>query len=38
MAGAGGVTAAGSLLPLLAIIGLTGLESVAAPQAYVFTS
>ena len=38
MAGAGGVTAAGSLLPLLAIIGLTGLEFlVAALQAYVFT-
>ena len=38
MAGAGGVTAVGSILPLLAIIGLTGLEFlVAALQAYVFT-
>ena len=38
MTGAGGVIAAGSILPLLAIIGLTGLEFlVAALQAYVFT-
>ncbi len=38
MTGAGGLTAAGSVFPLLAIIGLTGLEFlVAALQAYVFT-
>ena len=35
---AGGVAAAGSVLPLIAIIGLTGLEVlVAVLQAYVFT-
>ncbi len=38
IAGAGGVAAAGSILPLIAIIGLTGLEVlVAVLQAYVFT-
>lgn len=38
MTGAGGLAAAGSILPLVAIIGLTGLEFlVAALQAYVFT-
>ena len=38
IASAGGVAAAGSVLPLLAIIGLTGLEGlVAVLQAYVFT-
>ena len=38
MTGAGGLAAAGSILPLVAIIGLTGLEfMVAALQAYVFT-
>ena len=36
--GAGGVFAAGSVLPFLALIGLTGLEVlVAGLQAYVFT-
>lgn len=36
--GAGGVAAAGSVLPFLALIGLTGLEVlVAGLQAYVFT-
>ena len=36
--GAGGVAMAGSVLPLLALIGLTGLEFlVAGLQAYVFT-
>ena len=36
--GAGGVAMAGSILPLLALIGLTGLEFlVAGLQAYVFT-
>ena len=35
---AGGLAMAGSLLPFLALIGLTGLEVlVAALQAYVFT-
>ena len=38
IAGAGGVFVAGSILPLVAIIGLTGLEVlVACLQAYVFT-
>ena len=38
IASAGGVAAAGSVLPLIAIIGLTGLEVlVAVLQAYVFT-
>ena len=38
IAGAGGVAVAGSILPLIAIIGLTGLEVlVAVLQAYVFT-
>jgi len=38
IASAGGVAAAGSVLPLIAIIGLTGLEVlVAILQAYVFT-
>jgi F-type H+-transporting ATPase subunit a len=38
IASAGGVVAAGSVLPLIAIIGLTGLEVlVAVLQAYVFT-
>ena len=38
IASAGGVAAAGSILPLIAIIGLTGLEVlVAVLQAYVFT-
>ena len=38
IAGAGGVFVAGSILPLIAIIGLTGLEVlVACLQAYVFT-
>ena len=38
IASAGGIFAAGSLLPLIAIIGLTGLEIlVAVLQAYVFT-
>ena len=38
IASAGGVAAAGSVLPLIAIIGLTGLEVlVAFLQAYVFT-
>jgi len=38
LTGAGGVFAVGSVLPLAAIIGLTGLEMlVAALQAYVFT-
>ena len=38
IASAGGVAAAGSALPLIAIIGLTGLEVlVAVLQAYVFT-
>jgi F-type H+-transporting ATPase subunit a len=38
MSGAGGVMVAGSALPLIAIIGLTGLELlVALLQAYVFT-
>jgi len=36
--GAGGITMAGSVLPFLALIGLTGLEVlVAGLQAYVFT-
>ena len=36
--GAGGVSVAGSILPFLALIGLTGLEVlVAGLQAYVFT-
>jgi F-type H+-transporting ATPase subunit a len=36
--GAGGVAVAGSILPFLALIGLTGLEVlVAGLQAYVFT-
>ena len=35
---AGGIAMTGSLLPLAALIGLTGLEVlVAALQAYVFT-
>ena len=38
IASAGGIAAAGSVLPLIAIIGLTGLEVlVAVLQAYVFT-
>ena len=38
ISGAGGLAMAGSLLPFLALIGLTGLEVlVAALQAYVFT-
>lgn len=38
IASAGGVATAGSVLPLIAIIGLTGLEVlVAVLQAYVFT-
>jgi F-type H+-transporting ATPase subunit a len=38
IASAGGVAAVGSVLPLIAIIGLTGLEVlVAVLQAYVFT-
>ena len=38
IASAGGVMVAGSLLPLIAIVGLTGLEVlVACLQAYVFT-
>jgi len=38
IASAGGVAVAGSVLPLIAIIGLTGLEVlVAVLQAYVFT-
>ena len=38
ISGAGGFALAGSVLPLLALIGLTGLEVlVAALQAYVFT-
>ena len=38
ISGAGGFAMAGSVLPLLALIGLTGLEVlVAALQAYVFT-
>ena len=38
IASAGGVAVAGSILPLIAIIGLTGLEVlVAVLQAYVFT-
>ena len=38
MSGAGGIMVAGSALPLIAIIGLTGLELlVALLQAYVFT-
>ena len=38
ISGAGGIAMSGSLLPLLALIGLTGLEVlVAALQAYVFT-
>ncbi len=38
LTGAGGIFAVGSVLPLAAIIGLTGLEMlVAALQAYVFT-
>jgi len=38
IAGAGGIFVAGSILPLVAIIGLTGLEVlVACLQAYVFT-
>ena len=38
IASAGGVAAAGSVLPLIAIIGLTGLEVlVAVLQGYVFT-
>ena len=38
IAGAGGVFVAGSLLPLIAIVCLTGLEIlVAVLQAYVFT-
>ena len=36
--GAGGVAVAGSILPFLALVGLTGLEVlVAGLQAYVFT-
>jgi F-type H+-transporting ATPase subunit a len=38
IASAGGVFVAGSILPLVAIVGLTGLEIlVAVLQAYVFT-
>ncbi|MGC6411854.1 MAG: F0F1 ATP synthase subunit A [Candidatus Puniceispirillaceae bacterium] len=38
LTGAGGIAVAGSVLPLIAIVGLTGLEMlVAALQAYVFT-
>ena len=38
ISGAGGLAIAGSLLPFVALIGLTGLEVlVAALQAYVFT-
>jgi len=38
IAGAGGIFVAGSILPLVAIVGLTGLEVlVACLQAYVFT-
>ena len=38
IAGAGGIAITGTLLPLIAIIGLTGLEIlVAVLQAYVFT-
>jgi F-type H+-transporting ATPase subunit a len=38
IASAGGLFVAGSILPLVAIIGLTGLEIlVAVLQAYVFT-
>jgi len=38
MASTGGILAAGSVLPLIAIVGLTGLEVlVAILQAYVFT-
>ena len=38
ISGAGGIAMTGSLLPLAALIGLTGLEVlVAALQAYVFT-
>ena len=38
ISGAGGIAMTGSLLPFLALIGLTGLEVlVAALQAYVFT-
>jgi len=38
ISGAGGIAMTGSVLPLLAIVGLTGLEClVAALQAYVFT-
>lgn len=38
ISGAGGIAMAGSLLPFVALIGLTGLEVlVAALQAYVFT-
>ena len=34
---AGGLAMAGSLLPFLALIGLTGLEVLVALRAYVFT-
>jgi F-type H+-transporting ATPase subunit a len=38
MGSAGGILKAGAVLPLLAVIGLTGLEFlVAALQAYVFS-
>ena len=38
LTGAGGIAVAGSVLPLIAIVGLTGLEMlVAALRAYVFT-
>ena len=38
ISGAGGIAMTGSVLPLLAIVGLTGLEClVATLQAYVFT-
>jgi len=38
ISGAGGIAMTGSVLPFLALVGLTGLEVlVAALQAYVFT-